>query len=75
MKERKRQYIIYDPNAGHPAGDNCFYECLICGDVLPSRPKDDVDCKCKNIIIDVGAHRLVLRDHSKTKFFCIQEQE
>jgi len=66
--------LTYDLRAGHPSRKNCFYECLICGDVLPSQPEDDIDCKCKNIIIDVSANRLVIEDPLKTRFFCVEER-
>lgn len=35
----KRCYLEFDPLKGYPVGKNIYYECGICGDVIPSMPK------------------------------------
>lgn len=69
-EHEKREYRSFDHTKGYPAGDNCFYECLRCGEVLPAVPDDAVSCKCVNITIDQG--RVAVRDHAKMKYFCLK---
>jgi hypothetical protein len=65
----KRIYQGFDPQKGYPFGKDLFYECLLCGDILPSEPADDTACKCRNIMIDVGYGRISIRYHGKVKLF------
>jgi hypothetical protein len=53
-----RTYISFDPSRGWPAGSTVYYECLHCGEVIPSLPPDSIDCACGNIGIDVDYGRL-----------------
>jgi hypothetical protein len=46
-------------------GDDLFYRCEICQDVIPSTPKENVRCQCRNIAIDVEYIRLFVKDFSK----------
>lgn len=62
-----RTYYDYDPATGYPAGSDLYYECLKCGDVIPSKPPDSTACSCRNIMIDVDYGRLKIQDHSKAK--------
>ena len=64
-----RKYQAIEPDKGYPAGKNLYYECLVCGDVIPSIPDDDTSCKCRNIMIDVGFSRMVIDDPKKARFF------
>lgn len=57
---------------GYPAAPNCFYECLRCGDILPSAPDDATPCKCRNVIIDLG--RTSVGDPSVVKYFCLKAE-
>lgn len=52
---------------GYPVGPHRFYKCLICSEVLPSRPKDSMQCRCGNVFIDVDAGRMGARDESKIR--------
>lgn len=65
----QRKYIDFDANAGYPAGPQIRYECGICGVVLASMPNHAVACKCRNIIVDVDAGRVAVKDGSKLKAF------
>ena len=47
-----------------PKGKDVYYKCTLCGDIIPSQPKDNVGCKCGNIFIDIDYFRLAIRDYS-----------
>jgi hypothetical protein len=70
QRQPTREYRTFDHTKGYPAGKDCFYECLICGDTIPAEPDDAVSCKCRNIGIDQG--RFIALDHSKMKYFCLK---
>ena len=65
----KRNYVLFDVRTGYPTGDDLYYECGICGDALPSLPKDGLGCTCGNIFIDVDAGKVAVKDHSKIRAF------
>ena len=69
MSEKKRKYCRFDPSKGYPFGDDLFYECLRCSDVVPSSPEKSTDCSCGNVMIDVGYSRISVQDHSQVKLF------
>lgn len=71
--QRTRIYHDYNPAAGYPAGSNLYYECLGCGDIVPSQPPDSVACKCRNIMIDFDYGRLKIQDALTTKLFSYLE--
>jgi hypothetical protein len=48
-----------------PAAPDLYYECLKCGSVIPSRPKDNIGCTCGNVFVDVDAFRVSIDDYSK----------
>lgn len=48
-----------------PKGRDIYYRCLRCGDVIPSQPKDNVGCRCRNIYIDVDWFRLVVENYEQ----------
>jgi len=64
-----RNYYHFDPSKGYPAGSNLYYECLRCGDTVPSLPNDSIHCSCRNIMIDADYGRIKIQDHSKAKLF------
>jgi hypothetical protein len=66
---KQRHYREFDPANGYPAATNLFYECLICGEVVPSLPNDSVACNCKNIMVDIDYGRLSIQDASKSRLF------
>lgn len=67
--EQDRKYLPIEPDKGYPAGKGLYYECLVCGDVIPSMPDDDTSCKCRNIMIDVGFSRMVIDDPTRARLF------
>ena len=59
----KVTYIEFDESQGYPFGPEIQYECLDCGESLPSAPKHAVACKCRNVIIDADAGRVSVKRH------------
>ncbi len=45
-------------------GKDIFYKCAICQSIIPSTPKDSVNCSCNNINIDKDLIRLFVGDFS-----------
>jgi len=41
-----------------PKARDIFYKCRRCNTILPSLPKDNVNCECGNIGIDKDMNRL-----------------
>lgn len=64
-----KHYIQFDPNEGYPASRELFYECLRCGEIVPSLPPDSAHCKCRNIMIDTDYGRIKIQDHSQTRLY------
>lgn len=64
-----RKYLSFDPSKGYPAGENVYYECSLCGNILPSRPEENLACSCFNVVIDIEAGRLSVKDHKNFKAF------
>ena len=66
-----KNYIEFKVNqpTGYPAGKNIFYECLICGGIIESKPKHFSECDCQNITVDSSGGRLSISDHDKFKIF------
>jgi hypothetical protein len=69
MSTTKREYHSFDPSSGYPASKSLSYECLKCGDVVPSLPDDSVHCTCRNIMIDADYGRIKIQEPSKVKLF------
>ena len=65
----KRKYLPDDFSMGYPAGEAIWYECLVCGSVVPSMPKNAAACKCRNIIVDADAGRVSVRDLSRMRAY------
>ena len=64
-----RTYHSLDVATGYPAGESMFYECLRCGDVVPSLPDDSMCCRCRNIMIDVDYGRIRIEDPGRARLF------
>lgn len=62
-----RQYL--DISKGLPSGETIYYECLLCGDILPSISEHGAACQCRNVIIDVYAGRVALKDANNLRAF------
>ncbi len=52
-------------------GPDLFYECQRCRAVLPSMPKENVNCICYNMGIDVDAGRFASNNDSLIKLLRI----
>jgi hypothetical protein len=71
MSEEKK-YINFDLAKGYPAGDKIQYECVNCGDILLSIPMNSMACKCRNIIVDVDAGRVTVKDGNKFRTYIVE---
>ncbi len=67
----RRSYHTLNTSAGYPAGSGLFYECKVCGEVVPSLPSDSAHCKCRNIMIDVDYGRIAIQDEAQVKLFSL----
>lgn len=67
-----RKYIEFNASNGFPAGERIRYECGICGETLLSIPQHAAACKCRNIIVDVDAGRVAVKDSSKMKAYEVE---
>jgi plasmid stabilization system protein ParE len=54
---------------GRPMGDKLFYECTICGEAVPSMPKNNATCNCYNIMVDLDAGRLAIKSPANVRLF------
>ena len=68
----KKTYYDYDHKHGYPVGDNLYYECMACGDIIPSLPQRSRGCRCDNVFIDVGYARVCIKDHDQVKLFATE---
>jgi len=59
-----REYFKIDPSKPTPYGPDISYECLKCGDVIPSteRAGSPWHCRCYSIALDFDMHRASFRD-------------
>ncbi len=57
----------YSDTACVPKGENIWYKCLNCGEMIPSVPEDNLGCKCGNVFIDKDCWRLIVSDFRKLK--------
>jgi len=64
-----KKYINFDPTKGYPVGLDVYFECCLCRGTLQSLPKHSVACKCRNIIVDVDAGRIAVKDIAQIKAF------
>lgn len=62
-----RNCLNVDLSKGYPVGADIEYECGVCGDTLASMPVHSVACKCRNVIVDVDAGRVAVKDSNKFK--------
>jgi hypothetical protein len=46
-----------------PRDKNIFYQCLKCGEMVPSTPKESMGCKCGNVFIDKEYFRAIIEDY------------
>jgi hypothetical protein len=67
-----RTYHQFDAAKGYPAAKNLYYECAVCGNVVPSMPGKKVSCKCRNVAVDASDHPTV-QNHEKVKLFSAPE--
>ena len=64
-----KQYINFDPEKGYLVGMDLFYECLICGDSVPSIIPEKSHCWCLNISMDVEYGRINVGYESKIRLY------
>lgn len=64
MKDQKYEIIqdnVRDTSEAKK-GNDIYYKCLKCQDIIPSIPKDNIGCKCGNVFIDIDYFRLAIKD-------------
>jgi hypothetical protein len=71
-KSEREHRHYHDLDSVQAVGSELCYECKVCGNVIPSAPKKSSACKCRNIAVDAGSHRVEIRDRTKAKVFSIQ---
>ncbi len=64
-----REYLEFDSAKGYPAASDLFYQCLRCGDIVPSIPEKATRCTCHNILVDVSYARMNILEPAKAKLF------
>lgn len=64
-----RTYLTFDPSKGYPVSEHLWYECLRCGQSIPSLPLASTHCTCRNIMCDVDAGRLSVQDHDAYRLY------
>lgn len=67
----EKQYLDAGLARGFPAGEAIRYECLLCGDTLPSIPKHPIACKCRNVIVDIDAGRVAVKDRESFRAYVL----
>lgn len=65
----KRVYHDVVEGKFFPAEDNLYYECLICGNAIPSLSKKDDSCTCGNITVNAFSGQVTIQNIEKTKLF------
>ena len=68
----RRVEVRFDFRSGYPAGPNLVYECLRCGDFVPSKPASNIGCKCDNIFVDIDAGRFSVDHDDQIKLFRVE---
>ncbi len=78
QNELKKNYsweqVGFDETTGYPFGNDLFYECQFCRQLIQAYPdKADRDkafeCSCKNLIIDADAGRIFISKPNSTKLY------
>ncbi len=64
----KRTYYQFQAANNYSAAKNLYYECIVCGNVIPSASGKEVSCKCRNLTVDASGHPTV-QNHQKIKVF------
>lgn len=69
MTALRTTYFPIDPSRPTPRGPDISYECLKCGDVIPSieEAKGPWHCGCYAIALDFDMHRASFRDPQKAR--------
>ena len=59
-----RKYFTIDPSHSTPRGPDILYECLKCGDIIPSteEARGPSACTCRSITLDFDAFRATFKD-------------
>ena len=50
-----------------PKGPDVHYKCKLCGDLVPSQPKDNIGCTCGNVFVDIDYLRLAVKHYSQVQ--------
>lgn len=69
----KRVYRVFVEGKFFPAEDNLYYECLICGNAIPSLSKNNNSCACRNITVNAFSGQVTIQNTEKIKLFSISK--
>ncbi|EEF61347.1 hypothetical protein Cflav_PD4368 [Pedosphaera parvula Ellin514] len=72
-ERENRKYREFDAAKTYVGEKNLYYQCLTCGNAIPTMPKKDVTCKCGNITVDASG-RLTVQNQEKIKLFSAPRQ-
>jgi hypothetical protein len=70
-----RTYIADDFRGGYPAGEDIFYECLLCNSSVPSMPRNAAACQCRNVIVDSDAGRVAVKNADRMRAYRVSRVE
>lgn len=63
----KKQYEVIKEKISDTSeasrGNDIYYECTKCNNIIPSIPKDNINCNCLNIGIDKDMNRLFIEEY------------
>lgn len=66
----RRIYRQVDPTKDYPVAKDLYYECAVCGNVVPSTTDKPVSCKCRNLTVD-NVGRVAVQNWGKIKVFSL----
>ena len=70
-QSQNRTYLDLDSMKDYPSESNLFYECLVCGNAVPSRPRGNFCCKCRNVCINPNSGGIEIQNRAKAKVFTV----
>jgi hypothetical protein len=62
----ERSFVVdamsFDAASGYPQGDDLYYQCSLCGDIVRSQPIESAECSCGNLVVDSDTGKLLPRN-------------
>jgi hypothetical protein len=61
----ERSFVVdamsFNEASGYPQGDDLYYECSLCGEIVRSQPIESAECSCGNLLVDSDTGQLLPR--------------